>query len=130
MENVENVNNLIKLRDAYHLSEIEFAEKLGTTVKVIKAIEQGKIEPDRTLLKLAAIVFDLPEGFFVLNDIGEKIKNIRCGNNLSEFAFAKKLGITSDKVKEIEQGFQFPDKTLLILITTLFELSDDYFGVN
>ena len=127
---MRNGDLLQQIRIAHKLSEIEFAEKLGTTVKVIKAIEQGEIEADRTLLKLATIVFDLPEGFFVLNDIGEKIKNIRCGNNLSEFAFAKKLGITSDKVKEIEQGFQFPDKTLLILITTLFELSDDYFGVN
>ena len=85
MENVENVNNLIKLRDAYHLSEIEFAEKLGTTVEAINDIEQGNHQPDRTLLKLAAIVFNLPEGYFSLNDLGKKIRNIRCGNKLTLF---------------------------------------------
>ena len=127
MINLNVGGEIQRVRLAHRLTQLEFSEMLGTTAQEIDNIEQGLIQANLTLLKLIKILFDLPDDYFHLDCIGSKIQNVRRFNNLSRSEFAKKLGTTEDRVKEIEQGFQEPDDTLLILITTLFDLPNDFF---
>ncbi len=123
-----NVGEAIqRIRLSHKLTQLEFSEMLGTPVREIDKIEQGLIQANLTLLKLIKILFDLPHDYFHLDCIGSKIQNVRCFNNLSQSEFAKKLSITKKKMEEIEQGFQEPDETLLILIKTLFDLPNNFF---
>lgn len=130
MKNTDVGGAIQKIRLSHKLTQLEFSEMLGTPVREIDKIEQGLIQANLTLLKLIKILFDLPDDYFHLDCIGSKIQNIRCFNNLSQSEFAKKLGITKNKINEIEQGFQEPDYTLLILIETLFDLPNDFFQTN
>lgn len=127
MINLNVGGEIQRVRLAHRLTQLEFSEMLGTTAQEIDNIEQGLIQANLTLLKLIKILFDLPDDYFHLDCIGSKIQNVRRFNNLSRSEFAKKLGTTENRVKEIEQGFQEPDDTLLILITTLFDLPNDFF---
>lgn len=127
MINLNVGGEIQRVRLAHRLTQLEFSEMLGTTAQEIDNIEQGLIQANLTLLKLIKILFDLPDDYFHLDCIGSKIQNVRHFNNLSRSEFAKKLGTTENRVKEIEQGFQEPDDTLLILITTLFDLPNDFF---
>lgn len=127
MINLNVGEEIQRVRLAHRLTQLEFSEMLGTTAQEIDNIEQGLIQANLTLLKLIKILFDLPDDYFHLDCIGSKIQNVRRFNNLSRFEFAKKLSTTENRIKEIEQGFQEPDDTLLILITTLFDLPNDFF---
>lgn len=127
MINLNVGGEIQRVRLAHRLTQLEFSEMLGTTAQEIDNIEQGLIQANLTLLKLIKILFDLPDDYFHLDCIGSKIQNVRRFNNLSRSEFAKKLGTTENRVKEIEQGFQEPNDTLLILITTLFDLPNDFF---
>lgn len=130
MTNTDVGEAIQNIRLSHKLTQLEFSEMLGTPVQEIDKIEQGLIQANLTLLKLIKILFDLPDDYFHLDCIGSKIQNIRCFNNLSQSEFAKKLGITKNKINEIEQGFQEPDNTLLILIETLFDLPNGFFQTN
>lgn len=127
MINMNIGDEIQKIRNSRRLTQLEFSEMVGTTAKEIDDIEQGVIQANLTLIKLIKILFDLPDDYFRLDRTGTKIQNVRCFNNLSRSEFAKKLGTTENRIKEIEQGFQKPDDTLLILIKNLFDLPNNFF---
>lgn len=58
--------------------------------------------------------------------IGEKIREIRKLNNLSQTKFAEKLQTTQDSVSLWELGKSYPDIEMLVKICTIFNISADY----
>ena len=54
--------------------------------------------------------------------IGQFIKNIRKSNNLTQDAFAKKLGVTFQAVSKWENGKSIPDVSVLKLISEIFDV--------
>ena len=63
--------------------------------------------------------------------IGEKIKQLREGNNLTQTALAKKLNVTRSSVNAWEMGISIPSTSLIVELAKLFHVSTDYLlGLN
>ena len=59
-------------------------------------------------------------------NIGEKIKNLRVSNNLSQQQTADFLGLTRGCYAHYEQGLREPSLETLKLICKFFNVSADY----
>ena len=57
--------------------------------------------------------------------LGEKIKELRIKNNLSQEELANKLGVTRQAVSKWEQNLALPDTNNLILISKIFNVKID-----
>ena len=57
--------------------------------------------------------------------LGEKIKELRIKNNLSQEELANKLGVTRQAVSKREQNLALPDTNNLILISKIFNVKID-----
>ena len=63
--------------------------------------------------------------------IGEKIKQLRERNHLTQTALAKKLNITRSSVNAWEMGISIPSTSLIVELAKLFHVSTDYLlGLN
>ena len=58
--------------------------------------------------------------------IGEKIKELRKLNNLSQTKLAEKLQTTQDTISLWELAKSYPDIEMVVKICILFNLSADY----
>ncbi|MBE6746817.1 MAG: helix-turn-helix transcriptional regulator [Ruminococcaceae bacterium] len=59
-------------------------------------------------------------------DIGDKIKNLRERNNMTQTEMAKKLGITRSSVNGWEMGISAPSTQSIVELSKLFDVSTDY----
>ena len=63
--------------------------------------------------------------------IGQRIKDIRLENKLSQQAMADILGVTSMSISNYEKGFRVPDCNFLKKFAACFDVSTDYLlGLN
>ena len=62
----------------------------------------------------------------VLQMIGERIKEVREKNGLTQALLAKKLGISRSAVNAWEMGISVPSAQYLIELSRLFKVSTDY----
>ena len=63
--------------------------------------------------------------------LGEKIKALRKGNNLSQEVFANYLGVSFQAVSKWETGNTMPDVTMIPAIASFFGVStDELFDFN
>ena len=60
--------------------------------------------------------------------IGEKIKELRLENKMTQKALADKLFVTAQAVSRWENGSSFPDITLLPEIASVLNISIDSLG--
>ncbi|MBQ2745104.1 MAG: helix-turn-helix transcriptional regulator [Lachnospiraceae bacterium] len=58
--------------------------------------------------------------------IGEKIKNIRKTNNLTQIEFAKSLGISQTHISKIEKNIEAPSNQLLTFISYKYCVNIDW----
>lgn len=58
--------------------------------------------------------------------IGEKIKNIRKSNNLTQIEFAKSLGISQTHISKIEKNIEVPSNQLLTFISYRYCVNIDW----
>jgi len=64
------------LRKEHNLDQGQLADKLGITLDMIKALENGAKEPSKHILKRCAEVFGLKDDFFVKDTaVGEKLED-------------------------------------------------------
>lgn len=59
--------------------------------------------------------------------IGEKIKELRTENNLSQMALAKAVGVSQKAVDYWERGVNEPKASYIIALVKFFNLSYDEF---
>ena len=59
--------------------------------------------------------------------IGEKIKELRIENNLSQMALAKAVGVSQKAVDYWERGVNEPKASYIIALVKFFNLSYDEF---
>ena len=59
-------------------------------------------------------------------DIGEKIKDLRVENSLSQSKFGEMLHVSQDTVSLWEKGKALPNTEYVILICKTFDISADY----
>ena len=64
-------------------------------------------------------------------DIGEKIKELRLENGLSQAKFGEILHVSQDTISLWEKGKALPNTEYVILICKTFDTSADYLlGIN
>ena len=64
-------------------------------------------------------------------DIGEKIKELRLENELSQCKFGEILHVSQDTISLWEKGKALPNTEYVILICKTFDTSADYLlGIN
>ena len=64
-------------------------------------------------------------------DIGEKIKDLRVENSLSQSKFGEILHVSQDTISLWEKGKALPNTEYVILICKTFDTSADYLlGIN
>lgn len=63
--------------------------------------------------------------------IGEKIKNLRKAQNVSQDTLAQYLGISFQSVSKWENGYSMPDISMIPAIASFFDISiDELFDIN
>lgn len=66
-----------------------------------------------------------------MNHIGEKIKNLRRKNDLTQEKLADQLGVSYQTVSKWETGITSPDLSLIVPLARLFKVTtDELFGFN
>lgn len=63
---------------------------------------------------------------WVLKMIGERIKQLREKNNLTQASLAKKLNVTRSSVNAWEMGISVPSTALIVELAKLFQVSTDF----
>ena len=64
-------------------------------------------------------------------EIGTKIKNLRESRGLSQKSFAQKIGVSSSRVSNWEQGVNRPDIDYIVTICRILQISaDELLGVD
>ena len=60
------------------------------------------------------------------NKIGERIKEIRAENNLTQTEFGNKISVSQDSVSLWEKGKSLPTTENIVAIAEPFDVSADY----
>ena len=60
-------------------------------------------------------------------DFGDRLRNLRVRDGLTQEYLAKKLGVTKSTVSAYETGTKFPSHKVLLNIIKLLIVSSDYF---
>ena len=101
-------NNLIILRKSKHLSQAELADKLNLSRSIIGMWEAGQRKPSYETLKLLADYFDVSLddlcGNVKTNPVGQRIKNLRLKNKLTQEELAIQLHTTKQTIYKYESG--------------------------
>lgn len=61
-----------------------------------------------------------------MNNLGEKIKNLRANNNLTQTMLASRLGVTKSVISAYENSIRYPSYDILIKLSEIFKVSTDY----
>ena len=59
-------------------------------------------------------------------NIGQKIKELRQENNLTQEELAEQLGVSPQAISRWENSTTYPDITLLPIIANMFDVTIDY----
>lgn len=59
-------------------------------------------------------------------DIGNKIKELRVSQKITQSEFAMRLGVTKSAISSYENGSRLPSYDILIKISRIFKVSTDY----
>ena len=58
--------------------------------------------------------------------IGERIRQLRTGRNMTQAVLAQRLGVTKSVVSAYENGMRYPSYDVLIKLADIFTVSTDY----
>ena len=58
--------------------------------------------------------------------IGDKIKTLRAGINITQAVLAQRLGVTKSMVSAYENGIRFPSYEILLKLADIFGVSTDF----
>ncbi len=123
------MNRIKELRKIYNLNQTELAEKLNTTQQTISNWENGITDIDIDTLLLISNTFDLSVDYILGKTyltIGERIKQLRVKNNLTQIEFAKIFKISNGTIAMWETNKRQPGYNTLIKIADYFNVSVDY----
>ena len=59
-------------------------------------------------------------------DFGERVKNLRTRNNLTQAQLAERLGVSKSMVSSYETSIRLPSFDVLIKIAYVFKVTTDY----
>ncbi|HHV17370.1 MAG TPA: transcriptional regulator [Thermoanaerobacterales bacterium] len=117
------------LRQEKNLSLSELSEKVGISASYLCQIENGKVMPALSTLKNIARALDVkPESLMAATSfVGYKIKKIRCERKITQAQLAKKAGVSTGLIGQIESGKVEPSIKTLEKIAGALSLSPCFF---
>lgn len=124
-------------RKAKNLTQEELAKLVNTRKTTISNYETGYSSPSNEMLNDLADVLDVTTDYLlgrtdnqngkgISNNLGKRIRYLRETNNLSQKAFAEKLGITNTQLSRYELGERKPDPEMISKIADHFDVSTDF----
>ncbi|MDD4568636.1 MAG: helix-turn-helix transcriptional regulator, partial [Tepidanaerobacteraceae bacterium] len=120
---------LALLRQEKNFSLSALAEKVGISASYLCQIENGKVMPALSTLKNIAKALDVkPESLMAATSfVGYKIKKIRCERNITQAILAKKAGVSTGLIGQLESGKVEPSIKTLEKIAAALSLSPCFF---
>lgn len=117
------------IRQKKGISQADLAEKAGISAAYLCHIEKGKVLPAvSTLRAIARALGVCPDDLIsAFCHVGYKIKKIRRERDLTQAALAKKAGISTGLIGQIESGKVEPSIKTLEKIASALSLSPCYF---
>lgn len=106
-----DMNRLKELRIKHGLNQKEVADALDTTQQAISLYESGKREPKLKTWQKLADYFNVSTRYLMglnSNDFGNRIKELRIKNGLSQGDLAKATGLTRQAISNYERGDREP----------------------
>lgn len=58
--------------------------------------------------------------------IGERIRQLRSGRNMTQAVLAQRLGVTKSVISAYENGMRYPSYDVLLKLADIFGVSTDY----
>ncbi|MFO7151884.1 MAG: helix-turn-helix domain-containing protein [Bacillota bacterium] len=116
------------LRRERGLSLSELAERAGISATYLCQIENGKVLPSLATLKAIAKALNAnPQDFLSATHISYKIKKIRLERGITQAELAKKAGVSTGLIGQIESGKVEPSIKTLEKISNALSVSPCYF---
>lgn len=117
------------LREEKGLSLSGLAEKANISPSYLCQIENGKVMPALSTLKNIASALDIEPELLMASTsfVGYKIKKIRCERNITQAELAKKAGVSTGLIGQIESGKVEPSIKTLEKIAAALSLSPCFF---
>lgn len=127
-----------QLRRQHHLSQEDFASKIGVSQTTVTAWETGKAEPASSIIVKIANYFNISTDFILeVNDskppfvLGTNIKQLRRSHNLNQSDLGKILNVSQQAVTAWETNRSIPGADTLLFIADYFKVSaDELLGRN
>jgi len=132
---------LKELRKENHLTQVEMANYFGTSQPSYQSWESGRRSPTRKSLEKLAAFFNVSVSYLLgetdergytsisardTKEIGERIKQLRKDNQLTQIEVAKALKTSQPSYQKWEKGVRTPTPRNLEKLATYFNVSIDY----
>ncbi|MCO6529053.1 helix-turn-helix domain-containing protein [Lactobacillus sp.] len=120
------MNRLKELRIKHGLNQKEVADALDTTQQAISLYESGKREPKLKTWQKLADYFNVSTSYLMglnSNDFGNRIKELRIKNGLSQAELAEKIGVKDNTICQYEKGKRHPNNETWQKLADCFNVS-------
>ena len=120
------MNRLKELRIKHGLNQKEVADALDTTQQAISLYESGKREPKLKTWQKLADYFNVSTSYLMglnSNDFGNRIKELRIKNGLSQAELAEKIGVKDNTICQYEKGKRHPNNETWQKLADCFNIS-------
>lgn len=121
-----DMNRLKELRIKHGLNQKEVADALDTTQQAISLYESGKREPKLKTWQKLADYFNVSTSYLMglnSNDFGNRIKELRIKNGLSQAELAEKIGVKDNTICQYEKGKRHPNNETWQKLADCFNVS-------
>lgn len=116
-------------RQQNNMTLSQLAEKVGISATYLCQIENNKVMPALSTLKhiAKALCIKVEDLMTPIGHVGYKLKKVRLERNLSQAELAKKAGVSTGLIGQIESGKVEPSLKTLEKIASAISISPCYF---
>lgn len=123
------MNRIKELRKSHGLSQTELARETGISNQAVSFYENGKRQPKIETWQKLADYFNVSTSYLMglnSNDFGNKIKELRIKNGLSQGDLAKVTGLTRQAISNYENNERTPNDKIWQKLADCFNVSIPY----
>ena len=120
------MNRIKELRKSHGLSQTELARETGISNQAVSFYENGKRQPKIETWQKLADYFNVSTRYLMglnSNDFGNRIKELRIKNGLSQGDLAEKIGVKANTICQYEKGKRHPNNEIWQKIADCFNVS-------
>lgn len=120
------MNRIKELRKSHGLSQTELARETGISNQAVSFYENGKRQPKIETWQKLADYFNVSTRYLMglnSNDFGNRIKELRIKNGLSQGDLAEKIGVKANTICQYEKGKRHPNDKIWQKLADCFNVS-------